>query len=300
MARETDLYRDVLDSLSEGVYLVDLQGRITFWNRAAERITGYAAETVLGRACSDGLLCHQDDRGIILCGNGCPLRATMGDGVEREARVYVRHARGHRVPVAVRSSPLRNAAGDITGAVESFRDDTEGLAALSRVKELEVLAYVDPLTGLGNRRFAEITISARLQELTRFGWPFGLLFVDLDRFKDLNDRFGHDAGDDVLRAVSATLERSLRPFDFAGRWGGEEFVAVVANVDLPALSRVAERFRALVAASPLRHDEEEVRVTVSVGAATAREDDSVASLVERADALMYRSKAAGRDRVTAG
>ncbi|MCU0725754.1 MAG: GGDEF domain-containing protein [Planctomycetes bacterium] len=298
MEPEGSFYRDLLDSLAEGVYIVDHDGKITFWNRAAERITGYGAETVLGRKCSDGLLCHMDDAGRVLCLDGCPLMATRADGAEREARVYLRHAGGHRVPVLVRAAPVRDPRGRIIGAAESFSDDSARIESLRRVAELEALAYLDPLTGLGNRRYAEDVIAARLREMERTGVTFGILFADLDHFKELNDRLGHAAGDEALRMTGRTLSACLRAYDFAGRWGGEEFVAVLMRVDGDGLLHIAERFRSLVAASPLRTGGAEASITVSIGITLAHTGDTVEGLVARADAAMYESKAAGRNRVT--
>jgi diguanylate cyclase (GGDEF)-like protein/PAS domain S-box-containing protein len=295
---DAHFYRNLLDSLAEGVYIVDREGRITFWNRAAERISGYAGETVLGRRCSDGLLCHMDETGRVLCLDGCPLMATRDDGVEREARVFLRHADGHRVPVLVRAAPVRDARGEIAGAAESFTDDSARIEALRRAAELEALAYLDPLTGLGNRRYAEDVIAARLREMERTGAEFGVLFADLDHFKALNDRLGHAAGDEALRMTGRTLSASLRAYDFAGRWGGEEFVVAVVRVDGDGLKRIAERFRLLMAASPLRQSGSEAALTVSLGITLAREGDTPESLVARADAAMYESKSAGRNRTT--
>jgi diguanylate cyclase (GGDEF)-like protein/PAS domain S-box-containing protein len=297
---DATFYRNLLDSLAEGVYIVGGDGRITFWNRAAERITGYAVEAVLGQRCSDGLLCHRDEEGRDLCRLGCPLAATRADGVEREARVFLRHSLGHRVPVVIRSAPVRDARGEIVGAVETFTDDSARIEALRRSEELEALAYRDPLTGLGNRRYAEEVITARLEEFGRTGTRFGVLFADLDHFKALNDRHGHDAGDKALRLIALTFTGSLRAYDFAGRWGGEELIGVISRVEEQELTRVAERFRELTATSPMPCPGGGVPVTISIGATIVREGDTPATLVQRADALMYRSKAAGRNRVTVG
>jgi diguanylate cyclase (GGDEF)-like protein len=241
---------------------------------------------------------HVDDHGTRLCVAGCPLMATLADGEPRDADVFLRHKAGHRVPVRVRVSPIRDAAGRVTGAVETFTDNAPRLAALQRIEELQQLAYLDPVTAVGNRRYTELTLQARLDELRRYGWTFAVLFIDIDHFKQVNDSHGHELGDRVLEMVGRTLAGSLRSFDFLGRWGGEEFVAVVPMQFESQLAPLAARCRALVERSRLPVEGRPVTVTVSIGATMADASDTVATLVARADGLMYRSKAAGRNRVT--
>ncbi|MGE5235033.1 MAG: diguanylate cyclase [Acidobacteriota bacterium] len=298
MSIAADFFRSILDSFSDGVYFVNRDRVITYWNRGAERITGYPAETVMGTHCSDDLLVHVDSSGRQLCHGLCPVAATIDDRCPRDSRLFLHHRDGHRVPVRVRVAPLLDPDGEVVGAIEVFHDDSETMAALERIDELQRAAYVDTLTGLANRAYTEITLRARLDEMARYGWPCGVLFLDIDHFKEVNDRHGHEAGDRALKTVAATLAKSARSFDLIGRWGGEEFLAVVANVDLGALAALAERFRALVEASRVNAAGVTLPITVSVGATLARRTDTVGHLVDRADALMYRSKTAGRNRVT--
>lgn len=105
-------------------YVVDTERRIRSWNDAAERIAGYRAEDVVGRPCSDGLLCHVDESGTVLCGDSCPLLETLTDGRERSAKVWLHHRKGHLVPVVIHAAPLRGEAGEVVGAVETFYDDS--------------------------------------------------------------------------------------------------------------------------------------------------------------------------------
>lgn len=290
--------REILDQMHDGVYLVDAERAIRFWNRAAERISGYRADEVIGARCSDGILMHVDEDGKNLCREGCPLAATMTDGDPREAEVYLHHKGGHRVPVHVRAAPLRDAAGRIVGAIEVFSDNSARSAMRSEIEELKRLALYDALTEVGNRRYAEMALTARNDELDRYGWTYGVLVVDIDRFKSFNDRFGHDIGDRVLRMVAQTLVANVRSFDVVGRWGGEEFVVVMEKVDLTQLGRRAERLRRLVESSALSIDGERLSVTVSIGGTIARPSEGWNETFKRADELLYRSKETGRNRVT--
>src|SRR5512145_3275510 len=243
---DDDLYRKLIDDMPDGVYFVDRHRLITYWNKGAEAISGYGPQQVMGRWCGDGLLRHVDANGKELCGDGCPLAATMLDGLPREAEVFLHHKDGHRVPVRVRASPIRDAAGTIVGAVEVFDENASRLASRDRIAELERAALLDPLTGLGNRRYGEIQLASTLGEHLRYGRPFGVLFFDVDSFKSVNDAHGHETGDRVLRTVARTAQASLRPFDVLCRWAGDEFLAIIAHVEREQLVAVAEKISILV------------------------------------------------------
>lgn len=298
MEIDSAFYQRVLDGLHDGIYFVDQKRIITFWNRAAEGITGYAHESVVGRSCSDGILSHTDDTGRLLCGAACPLDATLEDGQPREANVYLHHRAGHRVPTSLRAAPIVSADGAIVGVVETFSDDSARVSAVERANEMERLAYVDALTALPNRRYAEATLSARFNEMRRFGWTFGVIFLDIDHFKQINDTYTHEVGDRVLAMVAKTLVTNVRSFDVVSRWGGEEFVCIVGHVDQSQLETVAEKLRALVERSNLTLGDTQIGVTISAGATQAQITDSAELLIERADRLMYLSKTAGRNRVS--
>lgn len=294
-------YRELIDNLNDGVYFVDRDRRITYWSKGAERITGYKSAEVVRQCCSDNLLAHVDEKGNSLCHGSCPLSFAMEDGIARNGEFFLRHKEGHRIPVTVRTFPLRNAMGEVEGAVEIFNDNTLQSIMLERIVQFEKMAYLDMLTGVANRRFTEMTLHSRIDERQRYGWSFGVLFIDVDHFKDVNDKHGHDVGDQVLSMVAKTLSSGVRSFDFIGRWGGEEFLLILANVSAAELHAFANRVRALVEQSHLAlgTGDQQVRVTVSIGATITRPDDTLATLVKRADEFMYASKKAGRNCVTA-
>ncbi len=294
---EINFCKSILEHINDGVYIVDTQRNITYWNRGAELISGYSGEEVLGRSCADNIMIHVDGQGANLCGESCIVSQTLASGIETSTEAYLKHKQGHRVPVRMQVIPIVK-AGKITGAAEIFTQVSARAAFQARIDELEKLAYVDPLTLLANRRFTELSIEARLDELKRYQWPFGLVFIDVDHFKDINDTYGHKTGDKVLSMVARTLMESSRSFDLAGRWSGDEFIVIMPRVDSGQLAEIANRFRALVESSALALGSEVVRVTVSVGATLARGDDTGTSLVDRADQLMYQSKAKGRNFVS--
>jgi len=292
-------FRKLLDNLYDGVYMVDARGQITYWNAGAERITGYAAEEAVGRKSCRELLSHVDGQGNALCDTACPLQATLQDGQPREVEAYLHCKSGDTLPVLVRVSPLRDSNGRIKGGVQVFSDTSFMEAAARRIQELEQMALVDALTGIGNRRFLEMTLIARLSEARRYGWSLGLLFIDIDDFKRVNDTYGHDVGDVTLKIVAETVAGSVRPFDVVARWGGEEFIALLINVGQQELTAIAERARSQVELAGYNRGSEVIRVTVSIGATRSRADDTLNQIIRRADELMYRSKARGRNCVSA-
>jgi diguanylate cyclase (GGDEF)-like protein/PAS domain S-box-containing protein len=291
-------YKEILDNLEEGVYVLDLHRNINYWNRGAERITGYTSSEVLGKGRHDNILRHLSEDGLSVCKGQCSTTHTITEGQSREAQVCFHHKDGRHLPIQVRSTPLRDADQRIIGAVETFSENPPKHSELENLKKISQMALLCPLTGLGNRRWAELSLRARLDEMDRYGWPFGLLFVDVDQFKQINDEYGHLNGDEVLKMVAQTLSRSVRSFDFVGRWGGEEFIGIIRNATEKTLRSVANRCRTLIEDSVLAIDENQIRVTVSIGATLARQEDTMETLLQRADELMYQSKASGRNRIS--
>lgn len=301
MELDQESYKNIIENLHDGLYFVDKNRVITYWNKAAEKISGFSASEVIGRSCSDNILCHVDSDGNSLCLNMCPLAATITDNVPREAEVYLHHKAGHRVPVSVRVSVLTDSRGEVIGGIELFTDISNQEFNALRIKELEKMAFLDNLTRLANRNYIQREIQNRFEETKRYNLPFGILFMDIDHFKKFNDEYGHDVGDIVLRYVAKTLSSNFRPFDFYGRWGGEEFIGVIHNIDETELMILGNRVRELVASSYiLNNSNQTLKVTISVGATMAKKEDTIESLIKRADELLYKSKAAGRNCLTIG
>lgn len=289
------VYKDILDQLYDGIYMVDRSGTITYWNKAAERITGYSAEEAIGKRCSDNLLRHVTADGTELCVHGCPLTDTLSDGQPREAAVFLHHKSGHRMPITVRISPLRNELGIVEGAVEVFTDNSSRTSPAHELEELRVKSLLDELTGVGNRRAAEGALRSVHDTYLMDSVPYSLLFVDVDRFKRVNDAFGHAVGDKVLRMVATTLKKGLRDRDAVFRWGGEEFLIVLKGSGYNSAKAAAERMRALVERCWIEENDHQVAVTISVGGAVVCNDCWPEDVIKRADAELYHCKANGRN-----
>jgi diguanylate cyclase (GGDEF)-like protein/PAS domain S-box-containing protein len=288
-------YQDLLDQMSDGVYFVDRERRIQYWNQAAQQLTGYAPADVVGRLCHESRLCHTDADNGCICHEECPLMACMADGEPREMTLYLRSKSGRKVPAALRVRPMKGADGTIVGAIEIFSDDAARSETRRKIESMQRLAYLDHLTQMPNRRFLEATLASAVAQFRVNQDPFGVLVIDLDEFKNINDCFGHMFGDRALRVVGEMLSHSLRPSDTVGRWGGDEFVAIVHSVDLEILQRLADRCVRLVKQVAIPFDVgHEIQLSVSIGAAFAQPGENAEQILHRADDLMYQSKAAGR------
>jgi diguanylate cyclase (GGDEF)-like protein/PAS domain S-box-containing protein len=299
-AEGCSLDRDALlcmvENVRDGIYLVDPSRVIRFWSRGAERISGYTAAQVVGRPCGEFLM-HCDERGEGLCGSRCPLQDCAARRCGVDGLVWMKHAQGARVPVYVSANPVLERDGCCAGMVEVFREASEELALVKRARELERQALLDPLTGAGNRRYTEQVLEQAWEAWGRYGTRFGVVMLDVDLFKRVNDAYGHKTGDEVLRSVARTMAANLRAFDFLGRWGGEEFLAVIQCVGVADLCRVAARCRELAGCTGVPVAGGSVRVTLSAGVAVVEERASPAEMVELADQRLYAAKNAGRNRL---
>jgi diguanylate cyclase (GGDEF)-like protein len=159
------------------------------------------------------------------------------------------------------------------------------------------MAVTDGLTGLANRKHLDTFLVDEIARARRHARPLSVLMFDIDHFKGVNDTYGHLTGDSVLRGVASILEKRLRPNDRLGRYGGEEFCAVLPETPAASAARIAEELRALVEEHAFVSDDREVRITISIGCATLRDDMHVHDLYRAADEMLYKAKREGRNRV---
>ncbi len=290
-------YRELLGELFEGAYIVDDERKIIFWNSEAERITGYGAEEMIGKRCYENILRHVDDKGHQLCHEGCPLLDTIEHGRTNRAQVYLHHREGYRVPVLVKTMPFVDPLDDKPKALEIFTDAPDPKSVKQKYKQLQKSSVIDTLTGTYNRSFLEYQLDLCQREYGVFQTSFAVLFIDIDRFKHVNDTHGHAAGDAVLRTIAKTMQANVRKDDIVGRWGGEEFIIILRHVDHMDARMVAEKHRMLIKDTHVSHGQQTLQVTVSIGGAMYREGLGVEKLIEIADGNMYTAKKQGRNRV---
>lgn len=187
--------------------------------------------------------------------------------------------------VRQRTSELTEARDRLESLVRELDDKNQAL---------EILSVTDRLTGLANRRKLESALQAELLRARRYGKVFSVIMLDVDRFKNVNDTYGHTVGDTVLTQVAGLLTRNARETDLVGRWGGEEFLVVCPETSVAVVAALAERYRQEFERFEF---EQAGRVTCSFGVTACQEGDTVQALIQRADAALYRAKEGGRNRV---
>lgn len=288
-------YKDLLPYLFEGVYVVDNNRKIIFWNKSSELITGFTSEEVVNKHCYSNILKHVDGNGKELCFDGCPIHETINSGTRNEGSVYLHHKDGHRIPVQVKTFPMYGADNKISGAIEVFTDTRDKDEAYMENRKLSKMLIIDDLTQLYNRRHLDLHLKNLKTEADEYEGSFGVLFVDIDKFKDVNDTYGHLVGDKILKLISKTLKSNIRGEDIVGRWGGEEFLGIIRATNEKELQFVAEKLRVLCQKSSIKESGKDLSITVSIGGSMYKKGEPIDDMVSRADANMYQAKDAGRN-----
>jgi diguanylate cyclase (GGDEF)-like protein/PAS domain S-box-containing protein len=292
--------RGILDAVSDGVYVTTTERQIVFWSKGAERITGYSSDEVLNRHCYDNILVHTDILGKNLCFDGCPLQKCIETGERQEAKeVFLKRKDGKRLAVYIKASVLQ--VGDERYGVEVFGEleSVAGSALAERLKQLSDASIVDQLTGLYNRRYIDTILDQQYGLFKRHFQRFGLVMIDVDKIKSINDTFGHLAGDEALKFVASVVQHTMRSMDFLARFGDDEFIIVCPLVELEGIEKLSQRIVELVHHSILSSPEGEknvIEVSVSVGGSMVDyKDTSATDVIARAEEALSRVKRDGGD-----
>jgi diguanylate cyclase (GGDEF)-like protein/PAS domain S-box-containing protein len=282
-------FRTVSETVLDAIIMIDLDGRVRFWNHSAERIFGYSADEARGKSIHDWLTppryraeAKAGMAGFVATGHGAllgktvELPATRKDGVEIEVELSIN---------AMTVGPSRYAVG-------IARDITERKRATVLIEQM---ASHDELTGLPNRRRFIESLEASIGRARRSGRLFAVLYLDLDRFKDVNDTLGHPVGDLLLRAVAERLLANVRDVDTVARFGGDEFAAIQTDIREPADAAVLAANLAQALGQPFAIGANEIHSGTSIGIALYGPDSPDAeALLAHADVALYRAKAEGR------
>ncbi len=296
LRRQESRLRAVIETAIDGVLIVGDGNRIETFNPACESIFGWKASEVVGHSVGELIVGEGRSR------RGRPIafdeliESSIDAG---DSRGHIRTVRGRRrdgTSFPLEISLSRTMIQEVPIYVAILRDVTEAVRAHD---ELFGLATKDGLTGLRNRRYFLEGAETEFARARRHGRGFSLLLIDADHFKQVNDTFGHDAGDRVLQGIAEATVGSLREADLVGRLGGEEFAVAMPEVELETAHVVAERLRQLIADSDMGTAESgSLRVTVSIGVAAASpEDQTLNQMLRRADQALYAAKHAGRNKV---
>jgi diguanylate cyclase (GGDEF)-like protein/PAS domain S-box-containing protein len=294
---DQEIYRAVLESLPTGVYLVDRNGKILLWNDGAERITGHRRQDVLGRSSQDDFLCHADADNNEMTGTQTPLAGTLLEGKPSDRQISLQHKSGHRIPVRLRTVPVRNAHGHLVGAAECFEETMAVADWDRRQNKLAVYGCLDEASGTLNHAVVQSHLRESLATFAEHQVPFSILCIGIDRLEEVTARHGPAALAAVLRTVGQTLEHSLRPGDFLGRWNNNEFLSIVKECSATESLRVGERLRKMAHTTKIEWWGDRLPVTVAIGTTEAKASDTVETMVARAEKAWHDSMALGGNRV---
>ncbi len=286
----------LLRNMHDAVVFVDGDLRIVEWNHGAERLTGISASSVCQHRWQAELLTMKDERGEPLAEKDCPVAWAIRSGVQSLRRLTIAGRNGQPTTVDTHVIPVTADGGDPLGAVIHLHDASSETSLEQRCQSLHEKATKDPLTQVANRaefdRVHEVFVAAHEQQQL----PCSLIICDLDRFKQANDTFGHQAGDEVICSLATVLKNACRAGDLVARYGGEEFVVLCADCDGRSAASRAEEIRRTLAQIPQPRMEGRT-VTASFGVTEIQPGDSPETMLRRADRALLQAKAKGRNRI---
>jgi len=273
------LYRTLVESSSELIALLDVEGRFVFANRASRQFLGFDPSELRGRQIHDVLGLEPGPGGT------CP-DATELCQRDMSHELQARSKAGETIDLRLSTVPIVDREANVQAVVAVLSDSSEAVATCRR---FERLAHEDELTKLPNRRRFLAQLEGHLSERSPKG-SGALLILDLDHFKEVNDRFGHPAGDAVLREVAIRLLERVRPPEYLARLQGDEFALLLPGADLERARVVAERLKASILSPPIKVARGSVALSACVGVATIEADRSIGEPMGRADASLHEAK----------
>lgn len=277
-----DIFRAVLDSLQTAVCLLDRNGKVLFWNQAAERLTGYIQHELLGRRGRDYVLSNCNEQNCCDCGEACPFTQVWHEGRPSRKRMQLRHKQGHTVPVFMHLVPIRDPHGAMIAVAASF-DAHIARAQGDRDQRSPVPpGCIDESSGVASQGFTQFHLRERLAAFNEYHVPFSVICVRVGRLENFRTTYGCPASDAILHAMAQTLRYILRPSDFLGRWSTNEFLVVLNNCGTIGVQKAFERIRRTATDARIRWWGDQLSLATSMGYASAETGDKVDSLVARA------------------
>lgn len=291
---ETVFQHRLLQWMRDGVFFVDAHQIILQWNHGAERLSGIMADAVRSRRWSPTILGLRNERGQTIDEADCPVLTAIKCGTQVLRRLSIKGRTGQPVSVDVHVVPVILEDGTILGAVAILHDASSEISLEQRLEYFRDRVSKDPLTQLANRAEFDRMLPLFVEQYQRRGLTFSLIICDLDRFKQVNDTYGHQAGDDAIRSLAAVFRGFYRNGDLIARYGGEEFVMLCAGCDIATATRRAEEMRAALEKTPQPRLNGRV-VTASFGVTEVQPGDTPETILRRADRALLMAKSRGRN-----
>ncbi len=293
---ETVFQHRLLQWMRDGVVFVDAHRVILQWNHGAERLSGIMADAVRLRQWSPTILGLRNERGQPIDEADCPVLTAINCGTQVLRRLTIKGRTGEPVSVDVHVVPVILDDGVILGAVAILHDASSEISLEQRLEYFRDRVSKDPLTQLANRAEFDRMLPLFVEQYQRRGLTFSLIICDLDHFKQVNDTYGHQAGDDAIRTLATVFRSFYRSGDLIARYGGEEFVMLCAGCDIATATRRAEEMRAALASTPQPRLNNRV-VTASFGVTEVQPGDTPETILRRADRALLMAKSRGRNMV---
>lgn len=284
----------LLDNMHDAVVFVDSALRIALWNHGTERLTGIAGPSMQQRHWSPAILSMRNEKGQPMNEDDCPVQSTIRSGVQSLRRLTVCGRNGRPLSVDTHCIPVVADDGAALGAVLLLHDASSETSLEERCQSLHEKATKDPLTQVANRAEFDKVHEAFINHHRESHVPCSLMICDIDLFKKVNDVYGHQAGDDAIKALATLLKNSCRPGDLVARYGGEEFVMLFADCDNAAAARRAEQIRKTL--SQICHPRMDGRsITASFGVTEVQPGDTAETMLRRSDRALLMAKGKGRN-----
>jgi diguanylate cyclase (GGDEF)-like protein/PAS domain S-box-containing protein len=293
-----EIYQTVLDGLQTGVYIVDRNRRIRFWNEGAEQITGYLRQDVVGRFLREHLLATGDGVKDLDSDPDDPINLAFRDGKPSIMDVSILHKDGYRVPIVLRTNPIRNSHGAVIGAAESFEKNRSASEWTRRQSAFADFGCLDAVTGVAAQSFMETQLRENLITFAEHNIPFGILLVQIDRMDQLRASRGPGVVPTILRIIAQSVENCVRPTDLVGCWGENQFIAILLQCKESEVALVGERVRRMIGRSEIEWWGDKFSVTSPLGGTGCRTGDKVELLIARAEASLKESIGKGGNCVT--
>jgi diguanylate cyclase (GGDEF)-like protein len=286
----------LLDNMYDAVIFVDAAQQVVAWNHGAERLTGIPAHSICQQRWGPELLAMHDEKGNVVAADDCPIQCALRSGAQSLRRMTVCGRSGRATSVDTHAMPVVGESGEILGAILLLHDASSETSLEQRCQSLYEKATKDGLTQVANRaefdRVHKMFIAAHEQQKA----PCSMIICDIDRFKLVNDTYGHQAGDDAIQSLATLLKSACHPGDLVARYGGEEFVMLCADCDNATAARRAEQVRKTI--SELAHPKLNGHaITVSFGVTEIQPGDTAETMLRRADRALLMAKSKGRNMV---
>ena len=313
-----------LNNLREGVIIVNKNMEITYCNSSVELITGIKGDSLKGNICDEKQLKFINLEGQVLCDTSCPVkRAIISNSVIKE-RLYINNEENLWLPIFFIAMPLKDKDGNTVGAIQLFSIDSsiknlnaaykklndkliESRTLMKKIhqaneeinRKLIESTNIDGLTRVFNRKFFNINIPKMIKEAHKSELPMTMLFINLDNFRKINDRFGFDSGDSVIKKTSEIIAKTIRPNDILFRFNGDEFIVVQPEISSENASSIAEKILRNIKAYKFKHQGREMVITISIGLAirASHLTSNMEKFTVTAEQALLIAKREGKDRI---